>query len=152
MPFAADLTPNATAEVPIARVSRTPAVSVVPPIATAPVPSVELQPIATCPAFPAAVVPPLAAKEDDPLASEETPIATVLVLPFATVALVPIAKPSPSWKEAPDPELEKLLVLPDPVTALTSCTDETIANAANIPATTIFFLPVLFFAISDTTT
>ena len=43
------------------------------------------------------------------------------------------------------------VAFPSGIVASTLCIFPAIASAAKILATTIFFLPVLFFAISDTT-
>jgi len=84
------------------------------------------------------------------LALELVPIAIVLF--FTAFAPLPIAIALSPGALLPVPHATAL-ELPEPLVfaASTDCIPPINANAANIPATTTFFLPVLFFAISDTT-
>ena len=99
------------------------------------------------------------ATDDPPKASLCAPIATVATLPLALVVwskapgiLGPRTVPSVGLNAVPTlPELLKPARLPGASTACTSCIPPVTANAANTEATIIFFLPVVFFANSDTT-
>ena len=129
------------------------AVPPVPPKATALFPVALTQPNATAP-WPFVSPPPIAT-EEDPLAWLWAPIATVATLPLALVTspfFKPIAKPCVLWKATPELPSLNPARSPLPLTAFISCTAVVIANVAKILATTIFFFPVVFLAISDTTT
>ena len=105
-------------------------------------------------------MPPPIATDEPPNASLCAPMATVATLPFALVVwskapgiLGPRTVPSVGLNAVPTvPELLKPALLPGASTACTFCIPPVIANAAKTDATTIFFLPVVFLAISDTTT
>ena len=87
-------------------------------------------------------------------------MATVATLPLALVVwskpgstkVGPTTKPSVALNAVPAELLVQPPRAPGPFTADTSCKGVDTAKLAKIPATTIFFLPVVFLAISDTTT
>ena len=87
---------------------------------------------------------PAATDESVPIEIELLPNALAFLpkaIPLLELTLLPLPKATPS----PPP-------VPAAFSADTSCILPIIANAANTDATTIFFLPVVFLAISDTTT
>ena len=87
---------------------------------------------------------PFAIDESVPIEIELPPNALAFLpkaIPLLALTLLPVPKATPS----PPPD-------PGALIADTFCILPIIANAAKTDATTIFFFPVVFLAISDTTT